>query len=202
MGHEAVCNVRFGKQRSQGKALLETSELIFRGDFRLKIPFSTIKSAKAVDGELRLHTAQGVAILKLGSAANKWCEKILHPKTRMDKLGVKPAAAISLIGDFGADFLAELQACTNTIVNGKVSADSEWIFFSAQSAKELAQIAKLAKNVQGSAALWIIYPKGQKTITESDVLTAGRKAGLKDVKVAAFSPTQTALKFVLPLDKR
>jgi hypothetical protein len=56
--------------------------------------------------------------------------------------------------------------------------------------------------MQGAAALWIVYPKGQKHITENDVLAAGRKAGLKDVKVVGFSPTHTALKFVIPLRSR
>ena len=51
MGNEVKCRVRFGKQESEGKALLETSEIIFRGDFRLKIPFATMKSVKVVDGE-------------------------------------------------------------------------------------------------------------------------------------------------------
>src|SRR6266480_3934010 len=39
VGNEMSCKVRFGKQESDGKALLETSEILFRGDFRLKIPF-------------------------------------------------------------------------------------------------------------------------------------------------------------------
>ena len=56
--------------------------------------------------------------------------------------------------------------------------------------------------MKGPAALWIVYPKGQKAITENDVIAAGRKAGLKDVKVVAFSPTHTALKFVIPLAQR
>jgi hypothetical protein len=54
----------------------------------------------------------------------------------------------------------------------------------------------------GAAALWIVFPKGQKHITEDDVLAAGRKAGLKDVKVVGFSSTHTALKVVIPLSKR
>ena len=37
MGKELNCSVRFGKQQSEGKALLETSEILFRGEFRLKI---------------------------------------------------------------------------------------------------------------------------------------------------------------------
>jgi hypothetical protein len=47
-----------------------------------------------------------------------------------------------------------------------------------------------------------VYPKGQKQITENDVLGAGRKSGLKDVKVVGFSPTHTALKFVIPVESR
>jgi len=47
-----------------------------------------------------------------------------------------------------------------------------------------------------------VYPKGQKQITENDVIAAGRKSGLKDVKVVGFSPTHTGLKFVIPVEKR
>ncbi len=205
MGQELVCTLRYGKQRSEGKALLETSELIFRGaedGFRLKIVFSNIKSAKAVDGELRLQTAEGLAVFELGPAAEKWCEKILHPKTRLEKLGVKAGATVTLIGDFDAEFLAELRTCTKNVVRGNVAADSEWVFLAAASSKELAQVPKIAKSLQGAAALWVIYPKGQKTITENDVLAVGRKAGLKDVKVVGFSPTDTALKFVVPVSAR
>ena len=41
-----------------------------------------------------------------------------------------------------------------------------------------------------------------KTITESDVRSSGVKAGLTDIKVASFSSTHTALKFVIPKSKR
>jgi len=202
MGQEKGCRARFGKQASAGKALLETSEILFRGDFRLKIPFATIKSAKAVDGELRVQTADGLAIFELGAGAEKWCEKILHPRTRIEKLGIKAGAKVSLIGSFDADFLRELKGLTSAVAEGKAPVDCDWIFFSAASEKELSQIAKLAKATKGATALWIVYPKGQKSITENDVLAAVRKAGLKDVKVVGFSPTHTALKFVIPLDAR
>jgi hypothetical protein len=51
-------------------------------------------------------------------------------------------------------------------------------------------------------ALWIIYPKGQKSVSESHVRSAGLKSGLTDIKVANFSSTHTALKFVIPKAKR
>ena len=202
MGNEMSCKVRFGKQESDGKALLETSEILFRGEFRLKIPFATIKSAKAVDGELRLRTAEGLAVFQLGAAAEKWYEKILHPKSRIEKLGVKHGARVSLLGDLDAGFLAEIGKLTKSVSKSKIAADSEWIFFAADSKEDLGGLSKISKSMKGAAALWIVYPKGQKHITENDVLAAGRKAGLKDVKVVGFSATHTALKFVIPLSKR
>jgi hypothetical protein len=202
MGNEANCKLRFGKKESEGKALLETNEILFRGDFRLKIPFSTIKSANAVNGELRLQTPEGLAIFQLGSASGKWLEKILHPKSRIEKLGIRYGAKVSLIGEFDTEFLREIGGVTKSVAKGKVTADSEWIFLAADSKDDLAVLSRVAKSMQGATALWIVYPKGQKHITENDVLAAGRKCGLKDVKVIGFSPTHTALKFVIPLSDR
>src|SRR5580704_10400527 len=202
MGNEANCKVRFGKQESEGKALLETSEILFRGEFRLKIPFSTIKSVKASDGELRVHTAEGLAVFHLGPAAEKWRDKILHPKSRIEKLGMKTGAKVSLLGKFETEFVREVATLTKSVSKEKVAADSECIFFAADSKSDLAGISKISKSMQGATALWIVYPKGQTQITENDVLAAGRKSGLKDVKVVGFSATHTALKFVIPLSKR
>src|SRR5712692_4352159 len=118
VGNEAICVVKFGKQKARGKALLETSEVLFRSEdaaLRLKLPFADLKSASASEGELRLETADGPAIFQLGANAAKWCEKILHPKTRLEKLGVKPNAAVSLAGNVATDFLAELRAQTTNV---------------------------------------------------------------------------------------
>ncbi len=202
MGSELNCKVRYGKESLDGKALLETSEVLFRGGFRLKIPFASIKSAKAADGELRLETADGLVVFEIGPAAEKWREKILHRKTRIEKIGVKPGAKISLLGRFETDFLAELEPLAGSVTKGKVAADSDTIFFAADSTKALSVVAKIATSLKGARALWIVYPKGQKSITENDVIAVGRKAGLKDVKVVGFSARHTALKFVLPLTKR
>ena len=203
MGNEAGCKVRFGKQESEGKALLETNEVLFRGNFRLKIPFSSIKSAKMVDGELRLQTAEGLASFHLGpAAAGKWLEKILHPKSRIEKLGLKAGSKVSLIGKLDVDFLSEVHALTKSVTKGKAASDAEHIFFAADSKEDFSALSKIAKDMSGAVALWIVYPKGQKHITEMDVLGAGRKAGVKDVKVVGFSSTHTALKFVIPVANR
>jgi hypothetical protein len=205
VGNEANCAASLGKQKARGKALLETAELIFRGEdggLRLNIPFASIKSAKAVNGELRLEVSEGLAVFTLGANAEKWREKILNPKTRSEKLGVKANETVCLMGKFDDGFLAELGSCTKNVTSGKVAGAPDWIFFAVDSGRELSQVAKLAKSLKDRAGLWIVYPKGQKQITENEVIAAGRKAGLKDVKVVGFSPTHTALKFVIPVERR
>ena len=206
MGQERESTLRIAKKRIEGEALLETAEIIFRpvdGSKRLKFAFADIvKSVKAVDGELRFHTEEGPAVLELGPAAEKWAEKILHPKSRAEKLGVKSGMSVAMIGAFDTEFQKELRAAAKSISEGRIVDRVELIFVALESAKELNGVAKVAKSVKGATSLWIVYPKGKKEITETDVISAGRKIGLKDVKVVGFSPTHTALKFVLPLDKR
>ena len=202
MGNELKCKARFGRQESEGKALLETSEILFRGDFRLKIPFTAMKSVKAVDGELRIEFAEGKASFALGAQAEKWAHKILHPKSRVEKLGIKPGQKISVVGNLEPSFRDELAEIAKASSNGELAADADCIFLCAESLKELSQCDRIAKSLEGAAVLWIVYPKGRKDITENDVIGAGRKAGLKDVKVVGFSPTHTALKFVIPIAKR
>jgi len=207
MGSEVKCRVRFGKQESEGKALLETSEMIFRGDFRLKISFATILSAKVVGDELQLRTPEGVATFELGaSTAQKWREKILHPKTRIEKLGIKLGTRVWLIGLENQDeeFVKEIQntKAVMTAAKNGLPKDCDCVFLRADTKKQLTQVAKIADEMLGAVALWVIYPKGQQHITEGDVLSAGRKAGLTDIKVAGFSATHTALKFVIPVNKR
>lgn len=206
MGNESTCEAQIGNRQLTGKALLETTELLFRpadGSPRLKITFASIKSAEAIDGQLRLQTSEGQATFDLGPSAEKWCHKILHPKTRTEKLGLKSSTQVSLLGAFDTEFKKELRAATKRSTENKIDPDSELIFLSANTTKELSPaLAKAAKSIKGATALWIVYPKGKKEITEVEVITAGRKSGLKDVKVVGFSATHTALKFVLPLDKR
>src|SRR6202161_63218 len=198
MGQERETTLRISKRRIEGEALLETAEIIFRpvdGSKRLKVAFADIvKSVKAVDGELRFHTEEGPVVLELGPAAEKWAEKILHPKSRAEKLGVERAMQVSLVGELDGDFQKEISAATKNVSSGKIAANSELVFASVESSKELSDVAKFAKSVKGAAGLWIVYPKGKKEITETDVIGAGRKTGLKDVKVVGFSPTLTALK--------
>lgn len=203
MGNEANCVLKTGGKKVQGKALLETSEIIFRSEsLRLKIPFAEMKSVRAAAGELRIQASDGVHAFEIGPDAEKWAHKILNPKSRMEKLGVKPGAKVTVIGKLDPEFEAELEKASPDFDCGTITKDAEWIFLIVEAQKDLAKTSNIAKVMRGAVALWIVYPKGQKELSENDVLRKGREAGLKDVKVVGFSATHTALKFVIPADKR
>jgi hypothetical protein len=198
MGQEMACKLRYRRRTFVGKAQLETDHILFRGGDRLKILFQDVKDVKAVDGILALEFAGGPAEFELGVAAEKWAKKILHPPTLLEKLGVKRGLEVRLVGEFDPNFRKELLAGGVREAAGKVNL----IFFAAEAAGDLTQIRKLAASLKPDGGLWIVYPKGVTVIRESDVLEAGRAAGLKDVKVARFSETHTGLKFVIPVAKR
>src|SRR5271166_3238704 len=97
MERALLCSVRSGTTPVSGQALLETSEIVFRGDFRLNIPFASLKSATARDGELHLKWGDESAVFILGEQAEKWAYNILHPKSTAEKLGIKPGLVTSAI---------------------------------------------------------------------------------------------------------
>jgi len=202
MGQELLCKVRSGGKTASGKALLETSEIIVRGDLRLKIPFASLKSVIARDGELHLRWPDGSAVLELGAQAEKWAYKILHPKSTAEKLGIKPGLAVSAIAMEDGKFVKHLRAQSKSFSDSRPVKDSDLIFFRATKAADLARVERLIPPLAGAGALWIVYPKGKQEITELNVLNAGRAAGLYDVKVVSFSATHTALKFVRPKAKQ
>jgi hypothetical protein len=203
LGQEAPCTLRFRKKLTEGKALLESEELIFRADgLRLKIPFRQMSSIEAKDGWLCVDFPDGVAVFELGAHAAKWAEKIRHPKSLIDKLGVKAGMHVSVLGIRDDAFRKDLTARTQHVADGKAAPESDMILLAADGGGDLARLRVLQKSLKPDGAVWVVYPKGQKQITESGVLAAGKQAGLVDIKVASFSPTHTALKFVIPIERR
>ena len=74
MGREVMCVARKGRERSNGKALLESDHLLFRGDFRVKVPFGKDTKATAKAGVLTLTWSDGTLALELGEVAGKWAD--------------------------------------------------------------------------------------------------------------------------------
>ena len=208
MGQQIETRALVGARVRQGRAMLESDFLLFRASGaneqapRVKVLFRDIRSLKAGDGWLRIRHAGGMLDLELGPRAEQWAEKIRSPRSRMQKLGVADGARVSLAGPVDEEFREELGAQRCEITEGTPARGAALIFFGAESRSDLSRVKPLAKRLAPDGTLWVIYPKGQKHITENDVLATGRAAKLTDIKVVGFSPTHTALKFVIPLAKR
>ena len=84
-------------RESKGNAHLETETLVFRGGFRLAIPFKDISAISATDGWMTVAFPGGVASFELGARAATWLKAITQPKPVIDKLGVKPGMRVALV---------------------------------------------------------------------------------------------------------
>jgi hypothetical protein len=202
VGNEATCVATFKRQRSAGRALLETDHVLFRGDFRVKVPFSSITSIRASRGTLRLGTGDGVLMLRLGPAAEKWAAKISSPKSLVERLGVKRGVRVGVVGIADDEFVEDLRRAGATVTNRPGATPNDIIFFAIGAPRDLDRFVSLQKSLAPDGALWSIRPKGRADISESIVMAAGKAAGLVDVKVARFSDTHTAEKFVRPRTRR
>jgi len=203
MGSESQCTVHFDGKRSEGKALLETDHLIFRGTIRLNIPRKAITKAEADAGTLRVTFPDGTAAFELGPSAAKWAEKIRNPPSLLDKLGVKPDMRVAVLGVDDDAFLEQLAERTSDIARRTPKKDTDVIVFGANSVTDLSRLEKLGGYLTPAGAIWVVHTKGKgAAFKDVDVFAAAKKAGLVDVKVAAFSPTHTAEKLVVPVKLR
>jgi hypothetical protein len=202
MGLEADCSARIGGRSVLGKARLEDKDLIFRGAERLTIPLTAVTSATAKAGRLLVRYSGGSASFELGKAAEKWALKLRYPKSRIDKLGVKPGLRVAVVGVDEAEFLKELRGRTADVSLAKPKAGSDLVFVAMSDRKDLARLAALRKAIKPEGAIWVVWPKGRKEFREDDVRAAGPGAGLVDVKVVAFSETLSGLKMMIPVALR
>ena len=203
MGAETLCNFTVNGKPAKGRARLETDVLQLRvGDVSLSVPFKKMKKVRAADGVLSLGSPHGVVSLELGSAAAKWADKILHPPTRLQKIGVKPDWRVAALNVDDQGFLAELEGAIAFLSIGRTVKNCDAVFFGASAASQLSRLPALKRSLKPNGALWVVRPKGQPEISEAAVMQAGKAAGLVDVKVVGFSVTHTAEKFVIPVKAR
>jgi hypothetical protein len=203
MGLEARCHLMVNGRPVAGTALLETDHLLFRGSGeRVRIPFSAIREGAVVDQVLVLTHDGGTTRLALGSASERWLERIRNPRSLLDKLGVKPGMRVSILGVRDADFLTQI-ATRIPDASTRARKGTDIAFLAAESVADLARLRALRDTLVPNGAIWVVHTKGKAaTLRDVEVFAAARKAGLVDTKVAAFSATHTAEKLVIPVAGR
>jgi hypothetical protein len=125
------------------------------------------------------------------------------PKPLLDKLGVKEATRVSVLGLGGSGFTEELRTRTGDVTVGRVAKNSDLIIIFVDHRDDLDEaLAPLEPALVRNGAIWVVRPKGVPHIKEVDVIDAGKRAGLVDNKIASFSDTLSAMRLVIPLARR
>jgi len=198
MGQDVHCIATWNGRRSIGTAYLETDELLFRGEFRLRIPFTTMSAVTAADGRLLVTVPEGTASFNLGARAQQWANRIRNPKGVIEKMGIKPGMLVSVIGVADSWFLEDLHDRVDHVTTGKAAPSSDVIVTAVNTRRDLMAFQTLQANLKPDGAIWAVRPKGVPEVSEATVMNAARAAGLVDVKVVRFSESHTAEKFVRP----
>jgi hypothetical protein len=138
MGLEAECTVHVGRKSSTGKALLEGERLIFRGDFRLEVPFDEIRDVGVDAGALVVKTADQEARFELGaSVADRWVRMIKEPKGLLEKLEIGPESRVAVVDVRDGVFLSALRERAASVADGRVPQGAPIIFFGADTKESL-----------------------------------------------------------------
>ena len=121
----------------------------------------------------------------------------------LDKLGIRPGMRVAILGVDDASIRDRIGERTTDLTEGWPAMDTDVVLLAADSTDELVPLVDLATRIRSNGAIWVVSRKGKgATIRDVEVITAAKAAGLVDNKVASFSPTHTALRLVIPVDRR
>ena len=121
----------------------------------------------------------------------------------IDKLGVKAGARVALVDMEDASFVKLLRQRTTDIVHGKPRTPCDLVFMAANRKRDLERLKQVKTWIEPNGAIWVIRPKGGRSeLRDTDLIDAGLAAGLVDNKIASFSDTHGAMRFVFRLKDR
>ncbi|TWB16767.1 hypothetical protein FBZ89_113177 [Nitrospirillum amazonense] len=201
MGLQAVCHATWAGGAGEGgagevKALLESRELILRGEVRRTVPVAAIIAVTVEGDDLVLSTPDGPLILTLGAdAATRWAKKLTTPPPSLaQKLGVGPATPVLVIGTVDDPALAE--ALADAVA--ATPAEARLALAVVRNAADLERAVAAHAALPPGAALWLIHGKGPKaTFGEAPVRAWMRATGFMDTKVSAVSATLSATRYTI-----
>ena len=117
-------------------------------------------------------------------------------KPLLDRLGVRPGMRVSVLWVPDPGFLSQLAGRTPDFsIRRRARCDLLFVGFDERS--ELPRLRAHRGFIAPDGAIWAVWRKGRRELTENDVRDAALDAGLVDVKVVAFSETLSALKLVI-----
>jgi hypothetical protein len=119
----------------------------------------------------------------------------------LDKLGVRPAHKVVVLGVRDAGFLAQLRARAPD-VGTRMRRGADVVFLAVEAPRDLARLAGIEAALARDGALWVVRPRGHAELGDEVLIAAAKRAGLVDNKICRFSDTHTAMRLVVPLARR
>jgi len=124
-------------------------------------------------------------------------------KPLLDKLGVKPSSKVAVVDLDDASFMKLLRGRTRDVVTGKPRSPCDLVFFGVSKPRDLDRLRQLKTWIEPNGAIWVVRRKGPgSALRDTDLIGAGLAAGLVDNKIASFSDTHGAMRFVFRLKDR
>jgi hypothetical protein len=116
---------------------------------------------------------------------------------------VKPGFRVAVVRLEEPWFLDLLRERTSDIVVGKPRTQVDIVFLSAGSKRDLERLKDVKTWIEPNGAIWAVRIKGPgAALKDTDLIGAGLAAGLVDNKIASFSETHGAMRFVFRLRDR
>jgi hypothetical protein len=192
VGREAVCTTTWQGVTGNAKVLLESNEIIVRGEIRARIPRTGIVGVVSLGDELVVDVAGEPLTLVLGrNETAKWAAALLKtPPTLTEKLGLRGDQFAFVLGIVDDEVLTKALSGVTTIS----LADADMIVAVLRSEEELAGALETAREV--GLPVWIIGGKGKTAQPSDSAIRAFMRAGnYIDNKTSAVSDSWTATRY-------
>lgn len=193
MGRETTAYAEVGSEAGEVRALLESTELILRGEIRRRFAKSAMEEV-LVEGDLLRFLVVGEPVaLHLGAkVAQSWATAIAKPPPSLRaKLGLGEDTRALVLGEIADEALAE--ATRGLLVTD--GAVAQMMIAIIDCPDDLAEAQRLHAGFP-MLPLWTIYPKGRGVaFGDTAIRTALREAGFRDTKSCAVSDILTATRY-------
>src|SRR6266851_2460866 len=121
----------------------------------------------------------------------------------LDKLGVRPGSRVAIVNLEEPGFVKQVKERTKDVVAGKPREKVDLVFLGAQNVGDLRRLDEVKSWIEPNGAIWVVRLKGGRgALRDTDLIDAGLAAGLVDNKIASFSDTHGAMRFVYRLRDR
>jgi hypothetical protein len=194
MGREAEGAIRYLGAEGAGRILIESREVILRGEVRARVPREAITVVRVEGDDLVLETARGTVVATVGAGlAEGLARVLLKPVPSLaEKLGLGGKAKAGCLWPV-------TDAGLLTALAGRVVPVAEAALLVAEVLDEAA-LARLVSALPGLAGrhLWVVNAKGPRpALPEARIRAALRGAGWIDSKTTAVSDRVSATRYGL-----